>query len=86
MKHNEYSSAGPSAWRDQTVKKVLEAAFKARATADIYVLVDRRKAPHVFECRQGEATPPPDGDEGSEKKREEFVAAVIETRVALLRT
>lgn len=86
MKHNEYSSAGPSAWRDQTIKKVLEAAFKARAAADIYVLVDRRKAPHVFESRQGEATSPPDGDEGSEKKREEFVAAVIETRVALLRT
>lgn len=40
----------------------------------------------MFESRQGEATPPPDGDEGSEKKREEFVAAVIETRVALLRT
>lgn len=86
MKHDKYSSAGPSAWRDQTVKEILEATFKARAAADIYVLVDRCKAPHVFESREGEATPPPDGDEGSEKKREEFVATVIETRVALLRT
>lgn len=42
MKHDEYSPAGPSARRDQTIKKVLEAAFKARAAADIYVLVDRR--------------------------------------------
>lgn len=67
MKHDKYSSAGPSAWRDQTVKKVLEAAFKARAAADIDVLVDRRKAPNVFEGRQGEATSPPDGNEGSEE-------------------
>lgn len=67
MKHDKYSSAGPSAWRDQTVKKVLEAAFKARAAADMYVLVDRRKAPNVFESRQGEATPLPDGDERSEE-------------------
>lgn len=67
MKHDKYSSAGPSAWRDQTVKEVLEAAFKARAAADKDVLVDRGKAPNVFECRQGETTAPPDGDEGSEK-------------------